>query len=363
MPGSRSSSPQPVRSNRAESDTPVAADLFSTTVSPLADALLGWYRSGQRDLPWRRTHDPYAIWVSEIMLQQTRVEAVIPYFERFLERFPTVQTLADAPESEVLAAWSGLGYYSRARHLHSAAKEVAAAGRFPSTYQNILALPGVGAYTAAAIASIAFGLPHVVVDGNVLRVMARVAADFGDIGSQSTKKRLQDIAQRELPHTDAGDFNQALMELGATVCLPRDPRCLLCPLADLCRARAEGLQDQLPTKLRRPGMIAVETTLLLAERQLPGAEDSEVLLWQRPQGHRMAGFWELPEAHMLPGAALGEEIRTFRHSIMNHAHRCRVFATRPTEIPHGFQFVLRRQLLELPLSTMARKGLGLSRSR
>lgn len=325
--------------------------------SPIADALLGWYRSGNRDLPWRKTKDPYAIWVSEIMLQQTRVEAVVPYYDRFLARFPTVEALASAPGPEVLAAWSGLGYYSRIRNLHRAAQMVAEAGSFPSTHEEILALPGVGEYTAAAIASIAFGLPHAVLDGNVLRVMARLTADFGDIGAQATRKRLRDLAQRELPPAAAGDYNQALMELGATVCLPREPRCLLCPIAEPCRARAEGLQDQLPTKLRRTEMVAVETTLLLAERTMEGDGGRELLLWQRPASNRMAGFWELPEAHMLPGAPLGETIRTFRHSIMNHAHRCQVVATTVESAPPGFAWVAGSKLGELPLSTMARKAL------
>ncbi|MCW5962553.1 MAG: A/G-specific adenine glycosylase, partial [Bryobacterales bacterium] len=270
---------------------------------------------------------------------------------------PTVDALASATEDEVLSAWSGLGYYSRIRNLHRAARMVAEVGSFPSSHHEILALPGVGEYTAAAIASIAFGLPHAVLDGNVLRVMARLTADFGDIGAQATRKRLRDLAQRELPVSDAGDYNQALMELGATVCLPREPRCLLCPIAEPCKARAEGLQDQLPTKLRRTEMIAVETTLLLAERTQDGSAGRELLLWQRPPSHRMAGFWELPEAHMLPGAPLGETIRTFRHSIMNHAHRCQVVAARVVEAPAGFRWVSRSQLPDLPLSTMARKAL------
>lgn len=320
--------------------------------TPLAEALVGWYRSGNRDLPWRRTRDPYAIWVSEIMLQQTRVEAVIPYYERFLRLFPTVEALAAAPEEEVLSAWSGLGYYSRIRNMQAAARLVAERGSFPRDFEEILALPGIGEYTASAIASIAFGLPHAVLDGNVLRVMSRLAGDFGDIGAQATRKRLHGLAQRHLPPADAGDYNQALMELGATVCLPRDPRCLLCPLAGHCKARAEGWQDQLPTKLRRTAMVAVETSLLVVE------SGKGILMWQRPEGHRMAGFWELPEAHMLPGATLGAELRCFRHSIMSHAHRCRVLAASVEEVPPAFRWIPREELAGLPLSTMARKALA-----
>lgn len=294
------------------------------------------------------------------MLQQTRVEAVVPYFQRFLERFPTPYALAAAAEEEVLAAWSGLGYYSRVRNLRKAAQMVVASGSFPATYEEILALPGVGEYTAAAIASIAFGLPHAVLDGNVIRVMARLTADFGDIATQATRKRLRELTQRELPEADAGDFNQALMELGATVCLPRDPRCLLCPVAELCNAREQGVQDQLPTKLRRQAMVAVETTLLVAERTVSTGGHTEVLLWQRPAHDRMAGFWELPEPHMLPGATIGEQLRSFRHSIMHHAHRCTVMSAGLETAPDGFHWVAHGRLSQIPLSTMARKALATS---
>ena len=193
-------------------------------------------------------------------------------------------------------------------------------GGFPRTHEEILALPGVGEYTAAAVASIAFGLPHAVLDGNVMRVMARLTADFGDIAANATKTRLRDAAQRCLVSGEAGDTNQAFMELGATLCLPRDPCCLLCPVSAFCKARAEGVQGQLPTKLRRPETVAVETTLLRVERQ------AHLLLWQRPATDRMAGFWELPDHEMLPFAELREEQHRFRHSIMNRAYRCTVYA-------------------------------------
>lgn len=321
----------------------------------LGEVLLDWFRRVARRLPWRETKDPYAIWISEIMLQRTRVEAVIPYFERFLERFPSAAALAAAPEEEVLTMWSGLGYYSRARNLRQAARMVAERGSFPETYEEILALPGVGEYTAAAVASIAFGLPHAVLDGNVMRVMSRVTCDFGDIGSLATRNRLRDAAQRCLPPGEAGDTNQALMELGATLCLPRDPHCLLCPLAAHCRARAEGVQNELPTKLRRPATVAVETTLLLIE------EGDRVLMRQSASGGRMAGFWELPEADEMPGAAAMEEIHRFRHSIMNRAYRCTVFRAwlpEPAEPPPaGYCWIERSRLPNLPISTMAKKAL------
>jgi len=341
------------RRSSAESSVVSKDSPKSQQRSAFASALVDWYRNASRDLPWRKTKDPYAIWVSEIMLQQTRVEAVIPYYERFLSRFPTVEALANAPESEVLAAWSGLGYYSRIRNMHAAAQIIAAKGSFPSSYEEILALPGIGEYTAAAIGSIAFGLPHAVLDGNVLRVMSRVAGDFGDIGAQATRKRLRDMAQRHLPPADAGDFNQAMMELGATVCLPKAPLCLLCPVSAHCKALAKGWQDQLPTKLPRAANVAVDTCLLVIE------SDKGILMWQRPDGHRMAGFWELPETHMLPSASLGVEIRSFRHTIMSHAHRCRVLAASVEEAPAGFQWIPRAVVAELPLSTMTRKSLGI----
>src|SRR6516225_9136666 len=200
----------------------------------IAEALLAWYRRGHRDLPWRRTRDPFRIWVSEIMLQQTRAQAVIPYFERFLARFPDVESLARADEEEVLTLWSGLGYYSRARNLRGAAIVMRAAGGFPRDYAAIRQLPGVGEYTASAIASIAFGLPHAVLDGNVLRVVARVENDFSDIASPATRERFRSLVQKWLDQRYPGEFNQALMELGAMVCLPRNPSCLVCPLAACC---------------------------------------------------------------------------------------------------------------------------------
>lgn len=326
---------------------------MSSSLKAVGTALLDWYRESARKLPWRDTKNPYAIWVSEIMLQQTRVEAVIPYYERFLARFPTVDALADASEPDLLAAWSGLGYYSRARNLQKAACCIVANGSFPQSYEEILALPGIGEYTAAAVASIAFGLPHAVLDGNVMRVMSRLMADFGDIAAQATKTRLREAAQRTLVPGEAGDSNQALMELGATLCLPREPRCLLCPVSEFCRGRAEGIQDQLPTKLRRPETRAVESTLLLVE------DSGRVLLWQRAQNDRMAGFWEMPDAEMLPYAETLEEVHHFRHSIMNNAYRCSVWSAQIAELPPGFAWVERDHLKGMPLSTMAKKALRL----
>ncbi len=199
--------------------------------SSFQDKLLRWYRRHARKLPWRQTRDPYRIWVSEVMLQQTRVAAAIPYFERFIERFPDVESLARAPEEELLRAWSGLGYYSRARNLQRAAKLIAERGSIPNDYDALRELPGIGQYTAAAVASIAFNQPYAVVDGNVRRVLSRVAC---------RNEGLDEMAEALLDRKHPGRYNQALMELGATVCLPREPHCGACPVAALCTASVMG---------------------------------------------------------------------------------------------------------------------------
>jgi A/G-specific adenine glycosylase len=207
----------------------------------LRAALLAWFDRNRRELPWRRTRDPYAIWLSEVMLQQTQVATVIPYWERFLARFPTVTALAEAPLDEVLSLWSGLGYYSRARNLHRAANEVVArhGGALPASHAALLALPGFGRYTAGAVASIAFGLPEPLVDGNVARVFSRACAIEGAPGDREREKKLWAEAARWVQGERPGELNQALMELGATVCTARSPRCGLCPLT-VCAWRAAG---------------------------------------------------------------------------------------------------------------------------
>ena len=211
--------------------------------------LLSWYRENRRDLPWRKTSDVYAVLVSEMMLQQTTVETVLGYYERFLERFPDVQTLAAADEEEVLAAWKGLGYYSRARNLHRLAKQVAAEdGVFPGTLEGWQKLPGVGPYIAGAVTSIALGLPHAAVDGNVLRVFSRADGIEDDIMLPQTRKRVEALVRALMPHDATSDFTQALMELGALVCRPVSPDCNLCPVADGCVARERGIVDKLPVK-------------------------------------------------------------------------------------------------------------------
>jgi A/G-specific adenine glycosylase len=321
-----------------------------------AQSLLRWYAAGHRDLPGRRTSDPYRVWISEIMLQQTRAQAVVPYYERFLHRFPTVESLAAAEEEQVLTLWSGLGYYSRARNLRRAAQQIVAAGGFSRDFESLRALPGIGDYTAAAIASIAFGLPHVVVDGNVLRVVARVENDAADIGSARTRERFRAVAQSWLDKRNAGAFNQAIMELGATVCVPRNPLCPVCPLAARCQALREGTAAQLPVKLRRTEPVKIEGVLLIVRK------GARVLLRQRePDARRMAGFWDLPAPADLPGAGTGRNFGEIRHTITHHRYTLQVVAA-TAQVPLGpFAWFDAEKLCDLPLSTTARKALKLAR--
>ena len=316
--------------------------------------LLQWYSRHKRDLPWRRSRDPYRVWVSEIMLQQTRVNAVIPYYERFLARFPDVQALASAQEQELLAAWAGLGYYSRARNLQAAAKAIVQTAAFPTGYQTLLELPGIGEYTAAAIASIAFGHPRAALDGNVMRVISRVWADPGDIGRSSTRQRLQAAADSLLDLKQPGEHNQAIMELGATVCLPKQPKCQLCPISDQCVARRAGRQQEFPIKAKRAAANLVAKQLII----VAGAK-SRVLFWQRPaDSRRLAGFWELPEPGQLSGAQLGERIGHFRHTIVNTNYRFEVLRATIKSVPEGFSFLSKKLFDEVPLSTTAKKGIA-----
>ncbi|MBI2680529.1 MAG: A/G-specific adenine glycosylase [Candidatus Solibacter usitatus] len=316
-----------------------------------ARPLLRWYLNQHRELPWRDTQDPYRILVSEIMLQQTRAQTVIPYYRRFLARFPTVRALARAEEAGVLACWSGLGYYSRARNLQSAAREIVRLGKFPREYDALRALPGVGPYTAAAVASIAFGEPCAAVDGNVLRVMARVTNDAGDIGSTGTRARLQEQAQALLDLRQPGLFNQAMMELGATVCVPRAPLCTQCPVAADCQARMAGTERQLPVKLRKLVARNIEASLVVVERR------GKILLWQREAGGRLAGFWELPASEQLAGLQQARTIGSFRHTITNSRFLFTVMTGSVRRAPKGFMWHLLASLPAIPLSTSARKAL------
>jgi A/G-specific adenine glycosylase len=319
---------------------------------------MDWFQSARRDLPWRKTRDPWRILLSEVMLQQTRVSVVIPYYERFLERYPTPKDLARAPEAEYLAMWSGLGYYARARNLQRAAKAILERDRFPASYEEIATLPGVGDYTAAAVASIAFGAPHAVLDGNVIRVLARFTAEARDVQVQSVRVRLKEEAQRLLDPSKPGDFNQAMMELGATVCLPKNPQCLLCPWRDLCQARALGREGELPIKGRKREPVKLLLTLLVAERESGGRR--QVLMKQRGAHEtRLQGFWELPEERDLPHAVRGERLGEFKHSITRHDYTIEVFQATLSRAGRGHRWVNRDELDALPLATTARKALAL----
>ncbi|BFH60230.1 A/G-specific adenine glycosylase [Paenibacillus azoreducens] len=260
--------------------------------------LLDWYTENKRDLPWRRHRNPYYIWVSEIMLQQTRVDTVIPYFQRFIEQFPTVEDLADAPEQEVLKCWEGLGYYSRARNLQAAAKQVKEqhGGQVPDDKASVFALKGVGPYTAGAILSIAFNKPEPAVDGNVMRVLSRYFLIEEDIMKGSTRANMERLVVELIPESRASDFNQALMELGALVCTPKSPHCLTCPVMEHCAARIEGVEESLPVKTKAKPPRPEYRVVALVEGT--GANAGKVLIRQRPQVGLLAKMWELPHVQV-----------------------------------------------------------------
>ncbi len=290
-----------------------------------AFALLAWYDRQRRDLPWRRRCDPYSIWLSEVMLQQTRVETVVPFYERFLRRFPDVETLAAASEDEVLAAWSGLGYYRRARFLHAAARRIADAGEMPESAAQWRLLPGIGEYTAAAIASIAGGEAIPVLDGNVERVISRLSASTEDPKRAAPRRALAATAAKLLDAARPGDSNQALMELGARVCLPRQPGCGVCPLRECCAGFAAGNPEKFPRPRARPAVETVQRGVFVAR-----AAQRYFLVRRSEAARQLAGFWELPwlegRQEPRPAAAalaaryggswsVGELVARVRHSI------------------------------------------------
>ncbi len=313
--------------------------------------LLGWFNAHARDLPWRRTDDPYAIWVSEIMLQQTRVNAVLDHYARFMARFPSIKALAAAEEPEVLAIWSGLGYYRRARMLHKAAKVVAneLTGKMPETAEALRELPGIGEYTSAAIASIAFGDPVAAVDGNVERVVLRLT------GIELHTKAIRETAQTLLDRSHPGDHNQAMMELGATICLPKNPLCLECPVQTLCRTRGEH-----PT-VKRQKMYAKATYFAFLERK-KRKNTTEILLEQRPHdASLMAGMWELPLLQSTESDP-NRLLLSLRHSITTTNYQVSILSFAPEEekrLPkHATRKWIKAQdLPNLPLTGLARKAL------
>lgn len=327
--------------------------------------LLGWYDAHARDLPWRRDRDPYRLWLSEVMLQQTRVAAVIGHYHEFLRRFPTVEKLAAAREASVLAAWSGLGYYRRARMLHAAAKVVTRnlGGKFPTTAEALLALPGIGRYTAAAIASIAFGEAVAVVDGNVERVLQRIS------GRRLSGEQLWNAAEVLLAREYPGDFNQAMMELGATVCTPRGPSCLTCPVVDLCATRGE-LADASKTEPQRKR----EIHYALHFRDADGRNGKVFLVQRERDASLMAGMWELPEVGLgagekrVPRPARNDKSKksnqkddgratplfVVRHSITATDYTVRVWRGEAPGAISG-QWAPVERLSRLPLTGLARK--------
>jgi A/G-specific adenine glycosylase len=347
--------------------------------------LLEWFRQFQRDLPWRRTKDPYHIWLSEIMLQQTRVAAVIPYYEKFLERLPNIQSLAEAPQDEVLRLWSGLGYYSRARNLQKTAQQIVVkhGGGFPKTSEDVLALPGIGAYTAAAILSIAFDEKHAVLDGNVARVIARLGAVRGDLRETRRWQALQKNADALLSLDAPGDWNQAMMELGATVCTPKSPQCLLCPVAQFCEARKLGIAEDLPEKRKKRATVEVVLaaavfldphgrTLLLPpprpSEKIGEANDVPTLvsrMWHFPTVAVVKDA--LPElrrflAALLPYVSQSallhlEPLQKVRHAVTYRAVTILPFCIAVKKLPKitGAKILTFKQFSTLPISNLTRK--------
>jgi A/G-specific adenine glycosylase len=284
----------------------------------IQNRLLAWFKKNGRDLPWRRTRDPYAIWVSEIMLQQTQVDTVIPYYRRFLKAFPTLRRLAKADLSEVLSIWEGLGYYSRARNLHRAAKKILERfkGKIPDMLQNLLSLPGIGRYTAGAILSIAFNKDAPILDGNVKRVLSRLYAISGKSGTNGTNDLLWSLSESLVPKRHASSFNQALMDLGATVCTPKEPQCNHCPLDRLCKAKTKGNPEEYPArkaKKRIPHIHAVAGVF---------QKDGKVLLLQRPLEGLLGGLWEFPNWKVEGEKGLEKDLKDRVRSEMGFKVKC-----------------------------------------
>jgi A/G-specific adenine glycosylase len=312
----------------------------------LGAALVAWYRRSSRDLPWRRTRDPYAIWVSETMLQQTRVETVLPYYERFLRQLPDVASLAEAPEEQVLALWSGLGYYRRARMLHAAAKTVAGqlGGRLPEEPEQLRRLEGVGPYTAGALASIAFDKRAALVDGNVARVLSRLFALEHDVKSTAGIAAVWAVAERLVAQVEGppGDWNQALMELGATVCTPGEPRCPVCPVSTTCRARALGIAARLPRASPKRKPLGVRRVALVV------ASADHVVLARRRREGLFAGLWEPPAADGDDPFPLAAELGIPERGIRPGGHVVHVLSHRRLEIAVSVADIGRRRRWQPP---------------
>ncbi len=335
--------------------------------------LLAWFRTHQRDLPWRLSRNPYRIWVAEVMLQQTRIAAVMPYYQRFLARFPTVQSLARAREAEVLKLWSGLGYYSRARNLHRAAKLIVTQhnGKFPRTLDAALELPGIGTYTAAAVLSIAYDIPLAVLDGNVARVLARINAIRGDLRAPKNWRALTVASQHLLAAQAPGDWNQSLMELGEVICTPQSPRCAECPVVRHCRAFAEGLTDVIPAPRRKRAAVHMKIaaailrdprgrTLLIQD---PGAHDTVLFsrMWQFPAVEVTRHAKAELEAHLRATLAIKkislEELPAARHGVTFRNITLLPFLATVHKLPKlpRTRILPLKNLAKLPISSATRK--------
>jgi A/G-specific adenine glycosylase len=343
--------------------------------SPLTQRLLDWYKIHARSLPWRDHPDPYAVWVAEIMLQQTRVETVIPYFERWMRRFPTVETLANASQQEVLALWEGLGYYGRARNLHKAAclLVVEKGGELPRDPAALRRLPGIGRYTAAAIASIAFGLDEPALDGNIRRVLSRLFDLRQPVHSTEAETRLRELANGHLPQGRAGEYNQALMDLGAMICTPRQPDCPSCPLRDICLAYSLGVQAERPVPEPKPALP--HHTVTAAVIQCNG----HVLIAQRAEQGLLGGLWEFPGGKTHPGedlvaclmreileeldieVSVGEHLSVHYHAYSHfrvtlHAFRCSLQQGKPRKLIHAdLRWVKPSDLSSYPMGKIDRQ--------
>jgi A/G-specific adenine glycosylase len=335
--------------------------------------MLAWFRAHQRDLPWRRSRDPYRIWVAEVMLQQTRIAAVMPYYQRFLARFPTVQSLARASKPEVLKLWSGLGYYSRARNLHRAAKNIVAQheSKFPRTLDAALELPGIGAYTATAVLSIAYDVPLAVLDGNVARVLARITAIHGDLRAPKNWRALAAAAQNFLAMQAPGDWNESLMELGEVICTPQSPHCAECPVASHCRAYAEGLTNEIPAPRRKRAAVPMKIaaailrdprghTLLVQD---PGAHDTVLFsrMWQFPAVEVTRHAKAELEAHLSKTLAITtislEELPAARHGVTFRNITLLPFLAKVLKLPKlpRTRILSLKNLSQLPISSATRK--------
>jgi len=340
-----------------------APDRDPAWVERVRQKLIDWYQDARRDLPWRLDRDPYRILVSEMMLVQTTVTAVVPYFHRFLERFPSVSALAEADETAVLKQWEGLGYYRRARQLHAAARAIMAehAGVVPDDSEALLALPGVGRYIAGAVLSFAFDRPAPILEANTQRVLARWLAWRGDLKSSSSQNRLWEAAARLVPPQGAGTFNQAFMELGALVCTPRTPSCLFCPVAPECQARRLGLEETLPVVAPKAAPLEVEEECALVAR------DGRLLIVQRAPGGLWEGFWEFPTIHRT-GADPGGRSFGRPVDLAEGVRRLTGVEVRPGPLAHSLRYTVTKHRVRLDayhavgLSEQSLPGPGLVRA-